>query len=290
MRMGYGRSVLFKKGFKMKIFLLAVSIFLSVASTNAFSADFLYHSDGPYKGKVVDLETGKPIEGAVVAGVWVLAFNLTPFCDAKETMTDRNGEFILPKGSCFSLWPFAEMDRMDIVVFKPGYLAYPPLGPSPEERRARMPDFTGDEFKNMDQYYIIKLGTPKTREEKEFTYYGIGGLFISDQAFKKLPLLLESVNQEGRSLGMKGGIWAYGQGREEMKKRILLSILTFVIFFSSHQKLHAYHPALDRKITQNTINQMTNRLNTYMNDYFGSADASGKFIFWKISKELDGTR
>jgi len=26
-----------------------------------------------------------------VAGVWVLEFNFTPFCDAKETVTDRTG-------------------------------------------------------------------------------------------------------------------------------------------------------------------------------------------------------
>ena len=210
--MVYGESVPFKKEFEMKIFFLAVSVFLLISATNGFSADFLYHSDGPYKGKVVDLDTGQPIEGAVVAGVWALSFNFTPFCDAKETVTDKEGEFILPKASCFTLWPLAEMDRMDIVVFKPGYLGYPPLGPSPEERRARMPDFTGDEFKNRDQYYIIKLGKPNTREEKEFTYYGVGGLFISDQAFRKLPLLLESVNQEGRSLGMKGEYGPMGKG------------------------------------------------------------------------------
>lgn len=59
------------------------------------------HSDGPYRGKVVELETGNPIEGAVVAARWMIE----PFvhservCDAKETLTDKNGEFELPKGS-----------------------------------------------------------------------------------------------------------------------------------------------------------------------------------------------
>ncbi len=187
----------------MKKLCLTIAIFL-LTTGNVLSADFLYHSDGPYRGKVLDLETGEAIEGAVVAGVWVLASNFTPFCDAKETMTVKDGEFILPKGSCFSLWPLAQMDRLDIIVFKPGYLGYPPLGPSPEERRARMPSFTGKEFKDGKQYNIIALGKPRTREEKESTYYGVGGLFISDQVLKKLPQLLESVNQEGRNLGVKG--------------------------------------------------------------------------------------
>jgi hypothetical protein len=28
------------------------------------------HSDGPYSGEVIELDTGKPIEGAVVAADW----------------------------------------------------------------------------------------------------------------------------------------------------------------------------------------------------------------------------
>lgn len=184
-----------------KLSLVIVVFFLT--TPNVLGADFLYHSDGPYKGKVVDLETGKAIEGAVVAGVWVLAFNFTPFCDAKETVTDKNGEFTLPKGWCFSLWPLAQMDRMDIVVFKPGYLGYPPLGYTFEERKARMPGF-GDEFKDKNQYNIIRMGRPKTREERGFTYDHTSGLSITDQAFKQLPRLLELVNQERRNLGLKG--------------------------------------------------------------------------------------
>ena len=211
MRMEYGESVLSNGGSSMRKLCLSIAVFF-LATTNVLSADFLYHSDGPYKGKVVDLETGDPIEGVVVAGVWVLSFSLTAFCDAKEIVTDKNGEFVLPKGSCFSLWPLAEMDRMDIIVFKPGYLAYPPLGPSPEERRARMPDFAGDEFKNRKQYNIIKLGKPKTREEREFTYDYASGLFIIDQAFNQLPRLLELVNQERKNLGFKGEHGPMGRG------------------------------------------------------------------------------
>ena len=201
MRMEYGGSALSKKRSKMKIFFLAVSVFLFVASTNAFSADFLYHSDGPYKGKVIDLETGEPIEGAVVGGVWVLEFNFTPFCDAKETVTDKNGEFILPKASCFTLWPLAEMTQLDIIVFKPGFLAYPPLGATFEERKARMPGLTGHEFQNKNEYNIIRLGRSKTRKDRELTWSDVGSPSIFDECFKKLPILFKLVNEEGRSLG-----------------------------------------------------------------------------------------
>jgi len=200
--MEYGESVLSNGGSSMKKLCLTIAVFFLI-TTNVMGADFLYHSDGPYRGKVVDLETGEPIEGAVVAGAWVLEFNFTPFCDAKETVTDKNGEFLLPKASCFTLWPLAQMGRLDIIVFKPGYLGFPPLGYTFEDRKARMPDFTGEEFKNRNQYYIIKLGKPKTREERELTY-DHAGLFTFDETFKKLPKLLRLRNEERRNLGLPG--------------------------------------------------------------------------------------
>jgi hypothetical protein len=197
MRTEYGESVLSNGGSSMNKTCLTIAIFL-LTTTNVFSADFLYHSDGPYRGKVLDLETGKPIEGAVVAAVWTLTHR---FCDAKETVTDKNGEFILPKGSCFSFWPFTEMDPARVVVFKPGYLGYPPLGASPEERRARMPGITGYEFKNKKEFNIIKLGKPKTREERLST---LGMADLSGyEIFDRLPVLIKVLNVERKNLGLQ---------------------------------------------------------------------------------------
>lgn len=174
---------------------MTIAFFLLI-TTNAMGADFLYHSDGPYRGKVLDLETGEPIEGAVVAAAWSLTHR---FCDAKETVTDKNGEFVLPKGSCFSFWPFTEIS-VRVVVFKLGYLGYPPLGASPEERRARMPGVTGHEFQNKKEYNIIKLARPKTQMERELTLGTVDSPFTDDESFQKLPILLRMINGERRNL------------------------------------------------------------------------------------------
>ncbi|MBI4822827.1 MAG: hypothetical protein HY805_01160 [Nitrospirae bacterium] len=168
---------------------------------------------------MVELETGNPIEGAVVASRWTIEpyVHSERFCDAKETVTDKNGEFLLPRGGCWS-HSFAELSPADIVIFKPGYLAYPPLGASQEERRLRMPDFTGYEFRDKKQYYVINLGRPKTRDEKwllyartereerEFTYDDAGSPFIHNEAFEKLPALLKLINEERKNLGLTGEI------------------------------------------------------------------------------------
>lgn len=161
------------------------------------------HSDGPYRGKVIELETGNPIEGVVVAARWTIEpfVHSERICDMKETVTGNNGEFELPEGQCKG-HPFAAMYKPSVVVFKPGYLGYPPLGYTPEERRARMPGFTGYEFQDEKQYYIIKLGKPKTLEERKFTLTDAESLFIHNEALKKLPNLLKLTNEESRKLGL----------------------------------------------------------------------------------------
>lgn len=160
------------------------------------------HCDGPYKGKVVELETEKPIEGAVVAGSWVVAYGAhhEPFCDATETLTNQNGEFELPKGCCWS-YIFAQQYKPSVVVFKLGYLGYPPLGYTQEERKTYMPDFTGDEFKDEKQYYIIKLGKPKTREERELIQSHAQSP-LTDETISKLPILIKLVNEERKNIGL----------------------------------------------------------------------------------------
>lgn len=189
----------------MKKFFLILSLFLLTAN-DGWSMGILYYSDGPYKGKVIDLETGNPIEGAVVAATWELyILHFIPrFGDAKETVTDKNGEFILPKA--FTLWPFSELRNFHFIIFKPGYLSYPPLGLTFEERKARMPDFTGEEFRDKKQYHIIKLGKPKNREERRLTYDEAGSPFGFDEAFKKLPILLKMGNEERKNLGFSGEV------------------------------------------------------------------------------------
>jgi len=160
------------------------------------------HTDGPYRGKVVELETEKPIEGAVVAAKWMIEPYIRPekVCDAKETITDKNGDFELPKGSCFCQ-PFAKINTPAVVVFKPGYLGYPPLGATQEERKAQSPGNTGKEFTKTNEYSVIKLGKPVAKEERDLTYLSNG--FSDDETRNKVPVLLRLLNEERRNLELQ---------------------------------------------------------------------------------------
>jgi hypothetical protein len=191
---GIGRKKIVRNKKQALIFLIVIIVFSRAC----------IDSDGPYRGRVVELETGKPIEGAIVAAEWsrtVIPFFMPAF-DFKETLTDKDGEFVLPKNWGFT-YLFAKIDRLTVVVFKPSYLGYPPFGYNLIEIKERMPDFTGHEFRDEKQYYIIKLGKAKTREERKRTLdEAIDHFLDEEKAVRKLPVLLKLTNEESRSLGL----------------------------------------------------------------------------------------
>ncbi len=81
--------------------------------------------DGHYKGKIVDADTGQPIEGVVVLGVWETEYagpvGLKHFYyDARETLTDKNGEFKI-SGMGVRVQILTNLEPMTAYVFKVGY-------------------------------------------------------------------------------------------------------------------------------------------------------------------------
>ena len=82
--------------------------------------------DGIYRGKIVDADSREPIEGAVVLGIWHTV-ELTPgggvsyYYDARETLTDKSGEFSIPGQG---LRIMSSLEPMSAVIFKAGYAYY----------------------------------------------------------------------------------------------------------------------------------------------------------------------
>ena len=113
-----------------------LKLFLTVMLFQQIVGCTVSHDFGPYQGKVVDLDTQEPIEGAVVfIKFLVRASSLGGesgyFGDAVETLTDKNGEFyIQTKRLSFTKRSLSEIgDHWDehgyIIIFKPGYGAFP---------------------------------------------------------------------------------------------------------------------------------------------------------------------
>jgi len=117
-----------------KSILLVVSLlYLVLASPGLFNPFF---AGGPYKGRVIDAESKKPLEGAVVLAVWdsvipAIADKKYLFLDAKEVLTDSNGRFVVGKHPPMTWIPAAWVEGPDITIFYPGYGFYPRYHASP---------------------------------------------------------------------------------------------------------------------------------------------------------------
>lgn len=103
---------------KIKIISLSCILFLLLAG-----CCYPVRYDGPYKGRVIDADTGQPIEGVVVLGVWYKvavtpAGGVSSYYDAAETVTDKNGNFEI-RG--LGLMILTNVDVMDVLIFKAGY-------------------------------------------------------------------------------------------------------------------------------------------------------------------------
>ena len=106
---------------KSEYFLISFCTFLWLFTSGC--VQYIARYDGLYEGKIVDAETRVPIEGVVVLGVWykeapTVAGAVSSYYDARETITDGNGDFKIPgKG----LKILSDVGAMNVLIFKSGY-------------------------------------------------------------------------------------------------------------------------------------------------------------------------
>lgn len=176
---------------KTLLSILGVLIVLVFASP-AFAGGWIIYHDDPYKGKVVDAETSQPIDGAAVVAIWYVQQSAWPagpiakLLNAKEAITDKNGDFVISSMFGFNLWP-GFLDGAHLIVFKPGYKSYDD----------RLRSHEGD---------IIRLLQAKTLKERmESVVYIAACGAISDGLCipeRKIPHILKLREKEWKDLGL----------------------------------------------------------------------------------------
>lgn len=173
-----------------KYILASLAIFVSMVTAGC--VQYIVRYDGPYEGIIVDSETRVPIEGVVVLGVWykeapTVAGAVSSYYDARETVTDRNGDFRIPgKG----LRVFSDVAPIDLLIFKAGY-EYIGLWP-------------WDAFKNIEKIsweggkpiIPLKKMTLAERNEEGSPDYP------SEPPEQKIRLMLEEINKDRAERGL----------------------------------------------------------------------------------------
>lgn len=183
-----------------------ISVLISVLF---FNCSVTFAVAGPWKGRIIDIETKEPLEGAVVVAFWsrvwrTPAGNVASVYEGKEVLTDREGRFEMPSYTPINLLPLITfMKGPEFIIFKPGYGSL---------QMVLDRYLTGnDETKKVEPYggqlngYMIRISKGlielqklKTREERlRASMVGATGYHAKD-----LPLLYKAINEEERYLGI----------------------------------------------------------------------------------------
>lgn len=119
-----------RKFLRITTLLIMASVFLFTASCSGGQQWILFH-DKEIKGYVVEEETGKPIEGAIVIGMWALTQvpgeGFGGYAKIQAETTDKEGRFIIPSWTTFKPWKLLSVTHglaPKIVIYKPGYKLY----------------------------------------------------------------------------------------------------------------------------------------------------------------------
>jgi hypothetical protein len=105
---------------------LTAFLLLATLRSDAFGGWLIYHKPA-YEGKVVDVETNEPIEGAVVTSVYSKhVFTYTGSHNQEihvaEALTDAKGYFKIPSFTKL-MGPLSGEEPVHFIIFKSGYAA-----------------------------------------------------------------------------------------------------------------------------------------------------------------------
>ena len=189
-------------------YLILVISLLTLCSATCEASWLLYHKP-EFKGRVVDIDTKQPIEGAVVVAIYYKstlnppAGSYSNVIHVKETLTDKDGRFRFPSYTTF-IHPLSYSGNCEFLIYKPGYgnLGEEPVedhfsgrAPSFFERKAYWNKNLVFRFLTDGTVEIPRLTTKEDRKDA-WERAGIWGAQI-DKA--EVPILVNIVDREEKT-------------------------------------------------------------------------------------------
>ncbi len=172
-----------KRAYSVLPVLIAAVFFAIIAQGNA----------AEYKGRIVDADTGEPIEGAVLNMEWTqrCPFQHGRFFDTRETLTDKDGFFLI-KGPPMNFNPICSTNEEPyFIAYKAGY------GPIRSSMWFK-PHLIKYGFLQSDEV-VLKLRKAVSSEDKIKSILGTRGIFPS----KYQKLLIREINKERSGLKLE---------------------------------------------------------------------------------------
>jgi hypothetical protein len=186
-----------------------ITVFLLMLAVNgcAFKGPYRCYL-GNYSGRILDVDTGEPIEEAVFHVTYSMygasaAGEIGTQIAVRETLTNANGEYHIPKETV-SHECFSGKSEGIITIFKPGYgvLSHNrALLSCPDEEKEKIFSYDKEpRCVTVDGKYLIwELPKLETREEREDNLGRASpAMGIS---FDNQRLLIQAISQERRYLG-----------------------------------------------------------------------------------------
>ena len=203
---------------KLLISLFMAGLFFICSVTPSHAFWWMGYHKPAFQGKVIDAETKKPIEGAVVVAIYGKYPIISgpgggsqSIMDIKEILTNAKGEFNFPSYTTI-IQPFSIEGSATFIIFKPGYGSFPNGRVYPPMRLSlpALEDFFSgkvgtegevawDFEKEKVTFGIVELPKLKTREEMRMSRPSPVGEF-SDR--KKQKQFIRLLNEELRKLGL----------------------------------------------------------------------------------------
>jgi hypothetical protein len=185
------------KSLNLVFIIVFLGIFLFLQSMGGIFFPLPYRSLAPFSGKVIDAETKEPIAEAVVLAVYYMtsytvAGSNSYVEDGQETLTDKNGEFRIPRERRWFVL-HRGYPKGSIVIFKPGYGAFP---------QHRQSEAVGENksWPPPNKYIVYEIPKLKTKNERNVNLPG--RYPFSKIPYERQKMYINAINEERRNLGL----------------------------------------------------------------------------------------
>ena len=169
----------------------------AVAQTGQPLERYVNGHRGPYRGRVLDAETGKPLVGVVVVAVWrrdriMPLGGRSEHYAAREALTNADGEWVIDADDVERDAPKRTL-RPFFTIFLPGYGRYRnEPGPTP---RSTLKFFEG-------AGNAVELPRLKDKEERRMHLRTVDPYDLSEKPFTEIPEFTRLFNQERVTMGL----------------------------------------------------------------------------------------